>query len=169
MNSVSSSILSINELNNFFKKFNFKQDSKHIQEYISFIKEASFYHQNIIHKFYDTKDNKLIGFVVLSTTKAVDNITGILIEFIYLKSEYRGMIDKIHQTKYSYLILDYVIEVAIKIQKEIAINHIYLVPINDKVRTIYQKYGFENIPHSGNNKFEDYMVFNLLEEDFTIE
>ena len=60
------------------------------------------------------------------------------------------------------------IETVIKIQKEIVIDYIYLVPINDKVRTIYSKYGFENIANSGNSGFEDYMVFNLSEEDFTI-
>ena len=69
---------------------------------------------------------------------------------------------------FSYFILDYVIETAIKIQKEIVIDYIYLVPINDKVRTIYSKYGLENNPNSGNSGFEDYMVFNLSEEDFTI-
>ena len=162
------SAVSSRELKTFFDEFDFIEDSEHIKRYIAFIKEATFCYQNIIHKLYNVKEDEVIGFVVLGTTKAVDDITGILIEFLYLKPQYRGKTNEITDIKYSHFLLDYVIETAIKIQKEIAINHIYLVPINDKVRTIYTKYGFENIPNSGNNGFEDYMVFNLLEEDFTI-
>ena len=33
---------------------------------------------------------------------------------------------------------------------------------------VNQDYGFENIPDSGTNQWEDYMVFNLLDEDPTI-
>jgi len=72
------------------------------------------------------------------------------------------------QLKYSYVLLDYIIEEALKIQKIVAVNHVYLVPINDNVRKVYEDYGFENIPGSGNNPYEDYMVFNLLDEDITI-
>ena len=160
--------VSFPDLNSFFKKFDFTQDSTHIQQYINFIQEASFCYQNIIHEIYDELEEEVIGFAALSTTKAVDNISGILIEFIYLKSKYRGEKDEDSNTKYSYLLLDYIITTAIKIQKQVAINHIYLVPIDNKVRSIYNKYGFENIPGSGSNEFEDYMVFNLLAEDPTI-
>jgi len=159
--------LSLQSLNTFFDNFDFSEDSEHIKKYISFIKEATFCYQNIIHKFYSALEDEIVGFVVLST-KSVDEITGIFIEFLYLKPKYRNKMNEITDTKYSYFLLDYVIKIAIKIQKEVAINHIYLVPINDKVRIVYQEYGFENIPNSGNNGFEDYMVFNLLEEDATI-
>jgi len=159
--------LSIDSLKSFFDDFDFLEDSKHIKKYISFIKEASFCRQNVIHEFYSALEDEIIGFVVIST-KEVDDIMGIFIEFIYIKPKYRNKINEITDTKYSYYLLDYVIEISIKIQKEVAINHIYLVPISDKVRIVYQEYGFENIPNSGNNGFEDYMVFNLLEEDATI-
>ena len=156
------------ELSSFFKCFDFKEDSVHIQEYIDFIQEASFCYQNIIHKIYDNAEDKIIGFTALSTTKEVDNISGVLIEFLYLKPQYRGKNDEYSQTKYSYLLLDYIVQTAIKIQKQVAINHIYLVPIDDRVREMYHQYGFENIPGSGKNEFEDYMVFNLLDEDPTL-
>lgn len=168
MKSILISPLSVKELKTFFDEFDFREDSKHIKKYISFIKEATFCYQNIIHSLYDVIEDEEIGFVVLGTTKAVDDVTGILIEFLYLKPKYRGKTNEITDIKYSYLLLDYVVEKAIKVQKEIAINHIYLVPINDKVRQVYSQYGFEHIPNSGNNGFEDYMVFNLLDEDFTI-
>ena len=140
----------------------------HIQQYVSFIQEASACYQNIIHKLYDLEKSKVIGFIALSTTQEVDGIPGVLVEFLYIKSQYRGKNDKISKTKYSHLLLDYIIRVALTIQKQVAINHIYLVPINEKVREIYNAYGFENIPSSGKNEYEDYMVFNLLDEDPTL-
>ena len=42
------------------------------------------------------------------------------------------------------------------------------MPISDKMRAIYNEYGFVNIPGSGRNEYEDYMVFNLLDEDPTL-
>ena len=168
MTPIGISQVSFNDLSSFFKSFDFTQDSTHIQKYINFIQEASFCYQNIIHELYDLAEDEVIGFTALSTTKEVDDISGILIEFLYLKPKYRGKTDEMSQTKYSHLLLDYIITTAIKIQKQVAINHIYLVPIDNKVREIYHKYGFENIPGSGSNEFEDYMVFNLLDEDPTI-
>jgi len=168
MKSIGVSQVSFNELDFFFKSFNFTQDSEHIQKYISFIQEASFCYQNIIHELYDFSDNEVIGFTALSTTKEVDDISGILVEFLYIKPQYRGETDAVSKTTYSHSLLDYIITIALQIQKQVAINHIYLVPINNKVREIYNKYGFENIPGSGSNEFEDYMVFNLLDEDPTI-
>ncbi|MEO1954757.1 MAG: GNAT family protein [Campylobacterales bacterium] len=166
MTSIKTSQVSFDDLNFFFENFDFTQDSAHIRQYIGFIQEASFCYQNIIHKLYNEKE--IIGFTALSTTKEVDDISGILVEFLYIKPQYRGKTDEILQTKYSYLLLDYIITTALQIQKLVAINHIYLVPINLKVREMYHKYGFEHIPGSGNNKYEDYMVFNLLDKDPTI-
>ena len=168
MTPIITSQVSVHNLNSFFKTFNFTQDSVHIQKYISFIQEASFCYQNIIHEIYNITEDEVIGFTALSTTKEVDDINGILIEFLYIKPKYRGITEETLQSKYSFLLLDYIITIAIKIQKQIAINHIYLVPINDKVREIYYNYGFENIPGSGSHEFEDYMVFNLLDNDPTI-
>ena len=125
MTPIGISPLSSDELNSFFKRFDFTQDSAHIQKYISFIQEASLCYQNIIHELYDLAEEEVIGFTALSTTKEVDDISGILIEFLYLKPQYRDQTDKMSQTKYSHLLLDYIIATALKIQKQVAINHIY--------------------------------------------
>jgi hypothetical protein len=123
----------------------------------------------IIYEGYDLVKEDTFGFFALKTTHDdIDNVPGILVELLYLKSEYRSKIEEFSNTKYSFLLLDYVINVAIDIQKLVAINHVYLVPISDKMRSIYNEYGFVNIPGSGKNKYEDYMVFNLLDEDPTL-
>ena len=168
MTPIGISQVSFNDLNSFFDSFDFTQDSGHIQKYITFLQEASFCYQNIIHELYDAAEDEIIGFTALSTTKEVDDVPGVLIEFLYLKPQYRGKTEEMSQIKYSHILLDYVITTALEIQKQVAINHIYLVPIDDKVREVYHQYGFENIPGSGSNEFEDYMVFNLLNEDPTI-
>lgn len=168
MNSIKIEPILFEDLSTFFTSFNLKNDEPHIQKYFGFIQEASFCYQNIIHKIYNKNTDTIIGFVALSTTKEVDDISGILIEFLYLLPQYRGKVEPNSTTKYSYLLLDYIIALGIDIQKQIAINHIYLVPISDEIRALYSVYGFENIPASGNNEFEDYMVFNLLDNDPTI-
>ena len=163
MKSIGNSQVSFNDLNSFFKSFDFTQDSSHIQQYLSFIQEASFCYQNIIHEIYDVAKEEVIGFTALSTTKEVDNISGVLVEFLYLKPRYRGKSDEMSQTKYSHLLLDYIITIAIKIQKQVAINHIYLVPINVKIREIYHQYRFENISSSGkrNTKIIRFLIYGM--------
>ncbi len=112
------------------------------------------------------REEEVFGFVSLKLTKDdVDDVLGVLVDFLYVKKDYRKKIEEFSGIKYSYLMLDYVIETALMIQKLVAINHVYLVPISEEVRVVYQDYGFENIPGSGTNQWEDYMVFNLLDED----
>ncbi len=169
MNTISINPLSAKNLKSFFDKFDFEKDSEHIKQYISLVKELAFCQQVIIYEGYDLVKEDAFGFFALKTTHDdIDNVPGIIVEFLYLKSEYRSKIEESSNTKYSFLLLDYVINVAIDIQKLVAINHVYLVPISDRMRTIYTEYGFVNIPGSGKNEYEDYMVFNLLDEDPTL-
>lgn len=161
--------LSPDEINTFFNSIGTSNDTRHIKEYIDLTHESALCYQTIIHKAYDNADAEVFGFCALRTTyDDIDGVPGILVEFLYVRPFYRKRIEKTTQLKYSYVLLDYIIEEALKIQKIVAVNHVYLVPINDKVRKVYEDYGFENIPGSGNNPYEDYMVFNLLDEDPTI-
>jgi hypothetical protein len=169
LNNISISPLNVRELESFFSEFDFEEDSVHIKQYVSLIKELAFCQQVIIYEGHDLMREESFGFFALKTTHDdIDNVPGIIVEFLYLKSEYRSKIEEFSGIKYSFLLLDYVINVAIDIQKLVAINHVYLVPISDKMRTIYNEYGFVNIPGSGKNEYEDYMVFNLLDEDPTL-
>lgn len=156
--------LSQNDLTSFFDSFDLTSESIHIQELVHILAETAACYQNIIHAgFIGTLP---FGFISLKITNDVDNIAGLLIEFLYVKSEYRYK--HINDPRYSHILLDYAITVALELQKLVAINHVYLIPIDANKRNLYQEYGFENIPNSGKNDFEDYMVFNLLSDDPTI-
>lgn len=156
MKNISISPLSAQELEPLFKRLDFSKDSEHIKKYISIVREIAACQQVVIYEAYDlSKDD-------------IDNVPGIIVEFLYLKVEYRSKIEEFSNIKYSFLLLDHIINIAIDIQKLVAINHVYLVPISDKMRAIYDEYGFVNIPDSGKNEYEDYMVFNLLDEDPTL-
>ena len=72
MTPIGISQVSFNDLNSFFKSFDFTQDSLHIQQYLSFIQEASFCYQNIVYKIYDVTEDEVVGFTALSRTKEVD-------------------------------------------------------------------------------------------------
>lgn len=169
MHPISISPIPLGGLTSFFTNFNFTQDSQNLQNYIDLVQETSHCYQSIIHEAYSLIEEESFGFISLRTTyDDIDGVPGVLVEFLYLKEKYRSNTEEFSQIKYSFLLLDYIIEVAIKVQRQVAINHVYLVPINDKVRDVYKAYGFENIPNSGQNEYEDYMVFNLLEEDPTL-
>ena len=169
MNPILISPLAPTELNSFFRHFDFSTESKHLQEYVSLVKETSLCYQTIIHEAYYAPTEAFFGFIALRTTNGeVEGVPGILVEFLYLKQEYRSKTEELTNSKYSHLLLDYIIETALMLQKQVAINHVYLVPINEKVRKLYNDYGFVNLPDSGKNQYEDYMVFNLLDEDPTI-
>ncbi len=158
--------LHVSELDNFFKEFDFSKDEAHTREYLGIIQESAYCQQIIIHKAFGIVNEESFGFVALGITHDnVDNVPGLLVEFIYLKPKYRNNVAEFSNTKYSYIVLDYVIEVALKLQKQIAMNHVYLVPINEKVRSVYLDYGFINIPSNGKDENEDFMLFNLLDED----
>lgn len=152
------------DIASFFNSFDFKNESVHIQELINLLSETAFCYQNIIHAGSD--ETNPYGFISLKITNDVDNIAGLLIEFLYVKPHYRHK--HIEEPRYSYALLDYAITIALELQKQVAINHVYLIPIDANKRSLYEEYGFENIPNSGKNDFEDYMVFNLLPNDPTI-
>lgn len=169
MKNISIHPLQAEDLKPFFDKVDFSKESEHIKQCIVSTREIASCQQVVIYNGYDLAKNNIFGFFALKTTNdAVDNVPGIMLEFLYLKSEYRSKVEKLSNTKYSYLLLDYIIDIAIDIQKLVAINHVYLVPISDKMRTVYSEYGFINIPSSGKNEYEDYMAFNLLDEDPTL-
>lgn len=169
MKNISISPLSAQELESFFKKLDFSKDSEHIKKYISIVRETAACQQVVIYEAYDLSKDDVFGFFALKTTHDdIDNVPGIIVEFLYLRVEYRSKIEEFSNIKYSFLLLDHIINIAIDIQKLVAINHVYLVPISDKMRAIYNEYGFVNIPGSGKNEYEDYMVFNLLDEDPTL-
>jgi hypothetical protein len=149
-------------LSDFFTSFDFSHEAKPLQDFIGLLRETASHRHNIIHAGYlgDTP----IGFVSLKITGDVDNIPGLLIEFLYLKPEFRQK--TVGDTpRYSFSILDDVIMLAFELQKTVAINHVFLIPVDENKRSIYLKYGFENIPGSGKNPYEDFMVFNLLAEE----
>lgn len=79
--------LSQNDLTSFFNSFDLIGESIHIQELVHILAETATCYQNIIHAgFIGTLP---FGFISLKITNDVDNISGLLIEFLYVKSEYR--------------------------------------------------------------------------------
>lgn len=156
--------LSQNSLTSFFDSFDFHSESEHIQKLVSLLCETANCYQNIIHAGFNGETP--YGFISLKITNDVDNIAGLLIEFLYVQPHLRYK--NTDEPRNSYALLDYAITLALELQKQVAINHVYLIPINTNKRSLYEEYGFENIPNSGKNAFEDYMVFNLLPNDPTI-
>ena len=153
----------------YFKNFNFKKNTKHVQNYLKITIESGTLYQTTFHDAFNFLKDESFGFVALRMSNGeIDDVPGVIVDFLYLKEEYRAKLIEGTEQKYSFFILDYIIEKAIEIQSLAAVNHVYLVPINDKVRAVYLEYGFENIPSSGTNEWEDYMVFNLLDEDPSI-
>lgn len=154
--------LSSETLSDFFTSFDFTGESDALQAFIGLLRETASYRQNIIHAGY--ADQIPFGFVSLKITNDVDNISGLLIEFLYVKPQFRQK-NVGDTTRYSFSLLDDVIMLAFELQKIVAINHVFLIPVDENKRSMYLEYGFENIPGSGKNPYEDFMVFNLFAEE----
>jgi len=157
--------LSSEALSDFFLSFDFSCESEALQAFIGLLRETASHRQNIIHTSY--ADQIPFGFVSLKITNDVDNIPGLLIEFLYVKPQFRQR-NVGDAPRYSFSLLDDVIMLAFELQKIVAINHVFLIPVDENKRAMYLEYGFENIPGSGKNPFEDFMVFNLLAEEITL-
>lgn len=97
MKNISISPLSAQELEPLFKRLDFSKDSEHIKKYISIVREIAACQQVVIYEAYDlSKDD-------------IDNVPGIIVEFLYLKVEYRSKIEEFSNIKYSFLLLDHII------------------------------------------------------------
>lgn len=143
-------------------------DKEYVARFIQENFEFAYENFTIIHACYDQMKDTYFGFVSLRVAFEIDDLPGLYVELIYLKPEYRKVVNPETEQKFSFDLLDYVFSIGINLQKNAAVNHIFLVPVTEQVREIYNDYGFENIPSSGKNEFEDYMVLNLIEEDASI-
>lgn len=118
---------------------------------------------NVIHACYDLEEEKYCAIMNLGTTTAVDDLVSIDVEFLFIEKEYRkNELEGIDSKLSKYLLQDYLIgEVAINIQKNIGINYIAIAPLNDKIRSVYEDYGYESILREKDDFYEDWMVFTI--------
>jgi len=163
-------IINQKDLGNFFKiKYLPTFDFPHVEDVFRRTLELAFDTEDakatrVIHACYDLKEEQYCGFLNLGTTTDIDDLVSIAIEFIFVEPTYRKRIfEELYGIKLSeYLLVDYVIdEIGTNVKESIGINTVALVPIADKVRNIYEEMGFQSIPKSGKNEFEDWMVFAI--------
>lgn len=163
MSNISFEVIKSSALSDFSSTLNLPSDPyQYVDDFISENFELSHQDFTILHAGYDRGNETYFGFTSLRISNDIDDIPGLFAELLYVKPPYRGKINKTTGQKYSYDMLDYIIQIGIQFQKNAAVNHIFLVPVTQEVRNAYKEYGFENLPDSGKNEFEDYMVFNLL-------
>lgn len=143
-------------------------DKQHVARFIQENFDFAYQNLTILHAAYDKEKQTYIGFASLRVAMEIDDLPGLYVELVYLKPAYRNTINPQTDQKYSFDLLDYVFSIGNILQKNSAVNHIFLVPVTDKVRETYRTYGFEDLPGSGSNEFEDYMVLNLIDEDASI-
>lgn len=144
-------------------------DKQHVGRFIQENFDFAYQNLTILHAAYDPEKQTYIGFASLRVDVKIEGLPGLYVELIYLKPEYRNTLNPQTDQKYSFDLLDHVFSIGNILQKNSAVNHIFLVPVTDKVRETYRAYGFEDLPSSGPNVFEDYMVLNLIDEDASIE
>lgn len=118
----------------------------------------------VIHACYDQVQEKYCAFINIGTTTQIDDIASLAIEYIFIESDYRKVqFHELGNMKLSeYLLLDYTIgTIGFNVKEQIGIHVIGLVPVNEKVREIYENMGFISLPKSGSHENEDWMIFNI--------
>ncbi len=118
----------------------------------------------VVHACYDQISEQYCAIMFIGTTTAIDDRASIAIEYIFIEPSYRKQIfTELNNMKLSeFLLLDYaLVQIGLSVKEKIGINFISLVPINEKVRVIYEDMGFTTIKNSGTNQDEDWMIFNI--------
>ena len=121
---------------------------------------------NVIHTCYDRQEKQYCAILNIGTYIVEDTIS-INVEFLFVEPNYRKkkFIELGNRKLSQYLLLDYVIgEIGIDAKRNFGIGWVALTPISKEVRELYTNYGFVSIKGSGNNKYEDWMIFNIPQE-----
>jgi len=157
------------QLASFLASYSIVFDYPRVEEIFKMTTELAFNQEdvvatNVIHACYDLQEEKYCAIINLGTTTDIDDVVSIAVEFFYINPEYRKdiFVDDLGCKLSHFLLQDYVIgEVAYKIKKDIGINIVGIVPMNDIVREIYEGIGFESIKNPQNSTYEDWMIFPL--------
>ena len=97
-----------------------------------------------LHILYDERDNKSIpcGLIALNF-EMVGEFSALSVDLLFVSSPYRSKYFKEIDRKISHFLLDFALQEAIEMNKTSQLDAVLLTAINECVKEVYIKYGFE--------------------------
>ena len=91
----------------------------------------------------------MIGLVAISVTSSINEQPSIQIDYIFINSDYRGKsLEILENTKPFRYLIEFVINVAKRLQSEVGLRYIVLSPDNDDLQDKYNNLGFQKLAKS---------------------
>ena len=93
-------------------------------------------------------DTIIIGLVAISVTSSINEQPSMQIDYIFINSDYRGKnLDILGNTKPFRYLIEFVINVAKRLQSEVGLRYIVLSP-DDDLKEKYNNLGFQELAKS---------------------
>ena len=91
----------------------------------------------------------IIGLVAISVTSSINEQPSIQIDYIFITSDYRGKnLEILENNKPFRYLIEFVIDVAKRLQSEVGLRYIILSPDNDDLKDKYNNLGFKKLDKS---------------------
>ena len=91
----------------------------------------------------------IIGLVAISVTSSINEQPSIQIDYIFINSDFRGKnMEILENTKPFRYLIEFVINVAKRLQSEVGLRYIVLSPDNDDLKEKYNNLGFQKLAKS---------------------
>ena len=91
----------------------------------------------------------IIGLVAISVTSSINEQPSIQIDYIFINNDYRGKnLEILENTKPFRYLIEFVIDVAKRLQSEVGLRYIVLSPDNDDLKEKYNNLGFQKLAKS---------------------
>ena len=91
----------------------------------------------------------IIGLVAISVTSSINEQPSVQIDYIFINSDYRGKnLEILENTKPFRYLIEFVIDVAKRLQSEVGLRYIILSPDNDDLKEKYNNLGFQKLAKS---------------------
>lgn len=99
---------------------------------------------------YLLKNNTIvIGLVAISVTSSINEQPSMQIDYIFINSDYRGKnLEILENTKPFRYLIEFVINVAKRLQSKVGLRYIVLSPDNDDLKEKYNNLGFQKLAKS---------------------
>jgi GNAT superfamily N-acetyltransferase len=94
-------------------------------------------------------DTIIIGLVAISVTSSINEQPSMQIDYIFIDSDYRGKnLEILENTKPFRYLIEFVIDVAKRLQSEVGLRYIVLSPDNDDLKEKYNNLSFQKLAKS---------------------
>jgi len=92
--------------------------------------------------------DEIFGLIALSVS-SIDTFPSLQIDYLFVSEPYRGIyLNRLDNTKISTYLIEFAINIAKRVQEDVGLRYVVLLPDNDKLQLTYKKMGFQLLQQS---------------------